>query len=254
MTLSPPFALALSGGMQSTAVRVPSDADPAEVASVLNVPPSSGVFVLSGGAEGMTDSDLEKITATFQELSKVLALRGVTVLDGGTRSGVMAMMGSALAHSGHSAPYIGVLPVHADGRDQPLKDMLDPNRSHFVLVDSDEWGGEVPLLYGLTQYLSQGAPSLALLANGGNVALMDIEQNVQQGREIVILAGSGRLADEITASHKSSWIGQFSRLWRWNLRERSQRVAAIAEKGNLTFFDLSDPPEQLAELIAQRYS
>jgi hypothetical protein len=92
----------------------------------------------------------------------------------------------------------------------------------------------------LATYLSAQSPSLVLLVNGGEIALKDIEWNVRQGREIVVVAGSGRLADEIAeAMHQPE-------------RKARDHIAAVVREGHLTLFDLSASPAELVKLLKHR--
>ena len=164
------------------------------------------------------------------------------VIDGGTRAGVMQLMGEALAQTDRSTTHIGVVPAMAKAGPNGTKaeEILDPNHSNFVLVESDVWGGEVGLMYNLAEYLSVNAPSVAILVNGGQISLLEIEENVRQDREIIVIEGSGRLADEVAAAV------------RYPEQSPRDRVADIARNGRLTLFDIDSPPEELARIL-QRY-
>jgi hypothetical protein len=73
-------------------------------------------------------------------------------MDGGTASGVMAVLGQAVAASDASAPYLGVAPagkVTFEGDEHHRSagtTKLEPNHTNFILANSDEWGGETSLL------------------------------------------------------------------------------------------------------------
>ncbi len=58
-------------------------------------------------------------------------------------------------------------------------------------------------MYRLAQTLAAHAPSIAVLINGGEIARREVAWNVQHGREIIALAGSGRLADELARAVRS---------------------------------------------------
>jgi hypothetical protein len=102
------------------------------------------------------------------------------------------------------------------------------------------WGDEVEIMYKLADYLSTKVPSVTLLVNGGAVSLHEVEWNVRQGREIIVLAGSGRLADEIANAVRHP---------EGNVRDR---IATIVRNGRLTVFDIASPPEELGRLLEQR--
>ena len=236
-----PFVKQLPAGRTALAVRVASDADAETVAAALNLPAPHALLILSGGAGQTADAMLRRLTSLFDAIGAALARQGVTVIDGGTQSGVMALMGQALDRSGHTAPYIGVLPAHAPiSDDQRGEDILEPHHSHFVLIEADRWGDECDLMGRLAGRLSERVPSLLLLVNGGEVALQDLAWNVHQGREIVVLAGSGRLADEIAAA-----VCQPEAVAR-------PEVARVAREGRVTLCDLAEPAAGLVALIESR--
>lgn len=229
-------------GKQAVAVRTRIEEDPAAVARVLGLQTATPVLMLFGGAGHMSDDMKDHLSSAFRTIADVVVRKNVTVIDGGTQSGVMALMGQALTEVGRTATHIGVLPAYAEIEPGGLvgEDISDPARSHFVLLESDEWGSEVDLMSGLGNYLSMGASSVALLVNGGEIALKDLEQAIERRSSIIVLAGSGRLADEITEAI------------RYPDRQSRERVMAIVREGNITLVDVSESPSVLAEKLTKR--
>jgi hypothetical protein len=236
------FVKEFPNGQRAVALRTGVEADPASIAEALGLPVSSAVLLLSGGAGLMSEKMLNRLSALFVAVAEALAQEQVVVIDGGTEAGVMALMGQALAKAGRTAPYIGVLPAHAEVEPGGARgeDILEPHHSHFVLIESDQWGSESKTMCDLATYLAAQAPSLVLLANGGEIALQDVEWNVRQGREIVIIAGSGRIADEIAKAVRRP------------RRRTRERIAAVARDGRITLFDLSASPAELGELLKHK--
>lgn len=238
------FPLMLPMGRQAKAIRLGTDASPAYLAKQLQIPSPSSVLMLSGGASLMSEQARQRLEILFVEVGKVLAQLHTTIIDGGTQAGVVALMGKALSHTQLTAPYIGVLPAFARAEEEPNQpkgeEMLEPHHSHFVLVESEEWGAEAKLMYGLADYLSQQVPSVALLVNGGSISLQEVEWNVRQGREVLVIAGSGRLADEIATA-----VDQPESKIR-------DRVSAVVRDGKITVFDLSAPVENLVQFLTHR--
>lgn len=230
-------------GRRALSVRVSPETDAAEVIDALSLPRCRRLLMLSGGANNMSADKMSRLTALFAAIGQLIVQDGVTVIDGGTKSGVMKLMGEALGRAGRTkSPHIGVLPAHVTvGEDgTTAEDILEPHHSNFVLVEGDEWGSEVEQMYRLADYLSQQAPSVALLVNGGEIALREVELNVEQGREIIVLVGSGRLADEITQAIQK-------------LDEPvSDRVKAVVQQGQFSLVDLDAPPEVLIGLLHQK--
>ena len=48
--------------------------------------------------------------------------------------------------------------------------------------------------------LAGRAPSVTVLVNGGDIAYQDAQFSLDAGRPIIVIAGSGRAADEIAAA------------------------------------------------------
>lgn len=237
-----PFIKTFANGRRALTVRTNGQIDPAEIAAALKLPPCTRLLLISGGAGNMSGELFTRLRALFAEVGRVIAHYQGTVIDGGTQSGVMQLMGEALAHAGSQVAHIGVLPAHADIGQAGLhaEDIMEPHHPYFVLVEGYLWGDEVETMYALAGYLSANVPSVTLLVNGGAIALHEIEWNVRQNREVIVIAGSGRLADEIANAVQNPQA---------NVRDR---IATIVRNGRLTIFDIKSPPEELGRLLEQR--
>ncbi len=236
-----PFEIEPLPGRRAMAVRVAADVSPADVASALALPRPNRVLMLSAGAGLMSGEAVIRLKRLFLALGQALTQEGVCVIDGGTASGGMALMGESLAAAGNT-PNIGVLPALApvDDHGTRAEDILEPNHSHFVLLQKDEWGSEIPMMSGLTSHLSSGAAAVTLLVNGGQIALHDVEESLRAGRKVIAVAGSGRLADDIACTVRGE------------TRRIDERVSKIGLSGQVTVFDLSRPPEDLITLLFKR--
>src|SRR5690242_19993017 len=85
-----------------------SDAIAAALAR-LGLGPGRPVLVSVGGAAGMTDQHLDSVRGLLADhVLGVLDRRHATVVDGGTHSGVMRLMGESVAATGFDVPLIGV--------------------------------------------------------------------------------------------------------------------------------------------------
>lgn len=230
-------------GQRALSVRVDQETDPATVIEALNLPKCRRLLMLSGGANNMSAEKTDRLKNLFAAIGQMIVKHGVTVIDGGTESGVMKLMGEALGRAGRTkTAHIGVLPAHAavaeDG--STAEDILDPNHSNFVLVEGDAWGSEVEQMYRLAAFLSQQASSVALLVNGGQIALREVELNIQQGRDIIVLVGSGRLADQIAqALQDPSHVS-------------SERIKKAVDQGSFIPFNLEDSPDKLIALFKHK--
>ena len=74
---------------------------------------------------------------------------------------------------------------------------LEPHYSHFILVPGSEFGDESPWILDTATILSKGQQSVTLLINGGEVSRKDIDLSLENGRPVIALSRTGRLADEL---------------------------------------------------------
>lgn len=210
------------GGRIARLARV---ADPARLPAMLfalGLVPPRPVLVLVGGAAGLA---LEQETASplrdlFHTLARAAEAVGAVVVDGGTDAGVMALMGQARTETDSDFPLLGVaaegtvvipnlssqLPGSGPGSMSTLSERapLEPHHTHFLLIPGDRWGDEVPWIAGVATLLAGGAPSATVLVNGGEIARQDVAHSLAAGRPVVVVAGTGRLADELAATSEQS--------------------------------------------------
>jgi hypothetical protein len=71
-----------------------------------------------------------------------------------------------------------------------------------VLVEGKEWGSETGTLFEIAAVLN--VPVLAILVNGVTVAKDELLQSVRRGWPVIVIEGSGRLADDVAALIKQS--------------------------------------------------
>jgi hypothetical protein len=172
-------------------------------ALIADIRSQADAFVfLSGGASRMSPEHQSQLLAMFQAFGTIAREgRRIAVGDGGTQAGIMQAAGDARHASGGAFPLIGISPA---GEVQPRgKTPVDPNHSHIVAVNDpaappgDAWGTETSTMYWLFAELARGRPSVTVVANGGPIALKEVEANVRAGRRMILIAGSGRATDAI---------------------------------------------------------
>jgi hypothetical protein len=67
-------------------------------------------------------------------------------------------------------------------------------------VPGTDWGDEAPWLSRVAAALAPDGRSVTVLLNGGDVTWCDLELSLQAGRPVVVVAGTGRVADELAAA------------------------------------------------------
>ena len=162
-------------------------------------------LVLVGGAGGLTRDDRDRLLPIFEQTPvPVVATVAGAVVDGGTDSGVMGLVGHASAGAGGVFPLVGVAAVGTvtlpGSGAAPGTAPLEPHHSHFLLVPGDEWGDESPWLSLVATVLAGPHPSVTVLVNGGETAWRDVEASVAARRPVIVVEGSGRAADDIASA------------------------------------------------------
>lgn len=177
----------------------------------INLGNKKGVLVISGGAAEMGGAT-DKIIAALAE-----AMPDMLVVDGGTYSGIMQLVGNAAARvraGGKQTDVLGVTPAeHVTSHDEAPergKYVPAPEHNYAVFVESTEmgeygnWGNETEAMYQLIDVAAENLPSVAFVVNGGGITLNEVFHNMDQNRPMVICKGSGRAADAIAAVVKGN--------------------------------------------------
>jgi hypothetical protein len=210
------FKIRFDDGSVAKAIRA-RDLSVEAIATALGLQHAPCIFI-SGGAGGMSEEDVNKTRQIMDEgVAKFASENGITVIDGGTESGVMQMIGEARRSHNYSFPLIGIAPygkiqypshLNADHEAE-----LDSNHSHFVLVDSDEWGGESQTIIDLTRHIAreEHQHALGILINGGKISQQDIYLATAKGDHkipILVLEGSGRFAEQLATAFRTGHANQ----------------------------------------------
>jgi len=270
------LTLSFSAKRQSIVVRVPQDTEASLIATTLSqakikmtwwqrfishfltitsekqndlLDSPRAVIMFNGGTAELEPELHKKLNTILQDgLAQVVAEDQITLITGGTQAGIFALLGEGLGKWGRTAPCIGVC-VEKLVRWKPAllktaKDKrapLEAHHSHFVLVDGKKWGDELNTMYTLGQHLSQNCPTLNIYAGGGKICKREMQTAVDQGRKMILLAGSGRLTDEVLKAHRGEEV-------------EDERIKTIAEQGDIVALKMSDGPEALRKLIKQLLS
>lgn len=200
------FDISFPNGTTATAIRVEAGADLAWTLHCLGLDEGRPVLVVVGGAGKLSDEDRARVRSLFVRVLAPLAQTlNAVVVDGGTDAGVMQMMGRARRKTNSTFPLVGVAPIGTAGLPgQPLPHpdgaFLEPHHTHFVLVPGTNWGDESTWIAQLASALADDSPSVTVLINGGEATWNDASENVQEGRPLLVIAGSGRTADALATA------------------------------------------------------
>jgi hypothetical protein len=176
-----------------------------EAITALGLRVRTPVMVVVGGASQINDADFDRIRSLFKYVLAPVAQKvGATVIDGGTDTGIMRLMGEARALIDGTFELVGVAPrcltllpgVPPVGGEEIS---LELNHTHFIGVPGNTWGDESLALAKLATLVSMGMPSVTIIINGGKITLIDALYNADAGRELWVISGTGRTADRLSA-------------------------------------------------------
>lgn len=177
-----------------------------EVVTALGLKPHKAVIMILGGAAGIDEGVAQRLSQLFgRGVARAAADADAVIIDGGTQSGVMAMIGEGVAGRGYKSQLIGVAPagmVTYPGGPAAAGTPLEPNHSHFVLVDGNTWGSETSTMFNLAKALIGNAPGVAVLAGGGPVSKDEVLRAVRQELPLIVVDGSGGLASDVAKAWK----------------------------------------------------
>ncbi|XP_078332506.1 transient receptor potential cation channel subfamily M member-like 2 isoform X3 [Crassostrea virginica] len=200
---------------------------------------------VTGGAKNFTMK--QKLKEEFRRgLMKVARSTGAWIITGGTNAGVMKHVGEAVRDYGlvsASTNPIIVIGVATWGciqnkedlvdtecrgkwpasyrlgkKQRPKESFLDPNHTHFVLVDNGtqhQFGVEIPFRARMENSIAHlktntgknaqvFVPVVLLVLEGGPGTLETAHQAVANNTPIVIVQGSGRAADILAYAYQNS--------------------------------------------------
>lgn len=208
------------------------------------------VIVLIGGE---IDNQQAQVTRrAIQTISRVAEDMNAVVICGGTDMGVMAEIGQIRSLSGYKFPLVGITPeelVAWPGGPRSTKFLwwgkqrwqLESHYSHFILVPGSQFGDESPWIVDTATILSKAHKSVTILINGGEVSRKDIELSLENGRPVIALGDTGRLADELAMEpdrHKLITIVPANAEQR--IIEAIQAAISMIEKSYVTRFTIHE--------------
>lgn len=237
--------ITFDNGNHAVVVIAGRDTDAQTILKSLGIAQPRALIMVFGGAKGLEDSRKAGLAELFTSaVAPVAAEAGALVIDGGTQSGVMAMMGEALAREGQDSQLLGIAPVGKVTYPGGPNDAnigggapLEPNHSHFVLVESDEWGDETGTMFKLAEALNVAVATI--LINGGQIAENEALRSVRNGWPLIVVEGSGRFADELSAAIRNAAL------------DTSATINEITRSSRGKLFSIDKPALGLKSLLQQ---
>ncbi len=180
--------------------------DLAQAVSELGLKGRYPVIVLIGGE--IDEKQQEATRRAIETIARTAADLHAVVVCGGTDMGIMAEIGQIRSRKGYRFPLVGITPealVTWPSGPRSTRFLwwgqqrwqLESHYSHFILVPGSQFGAESPWIVDTATLLSKDHRSVTILINGGEVSRKDIELSLENGRPVIALSRTGRLADEL---------------------------------------------------------
>jgi hypothetical protein len=189
-------------------------------------------ILLFGGADTLEQQLSSNIAGLFaNSLLPAATTAKAFILDGGTASGVMALIGQTSADQGFDQPLVGISPEQLVSYPEKTGTGLIPlelHHSHQVVVISiNKWDAATETIFKLAR--ASQADLLVVVVGGGSVTATEVLQAVQQQLPILVISGSGGFADQLTEAHSKTQL------------PADQGLQTILKDGDLYFCNLNDP-------------
>ena len=227
---------------QSTLSVFPNEkSDLAQAIMELGLKAGHPVIVLIGGK--IEEQHIDVTREAIQAIAQTAEDMGAVILCGGTDLGVMAEVGQVRSQNSYKFPLVGVTPeelVTWPGGPPHKKFLglgkerwqLEAHYSHFILVPGSQFGDESHWMGDAATLLSKGQPSVTILINGGEISRKDIEVSLENGRPVIALSNTGRLADEIARQpERNSLITVLPVVAKHAIAEDLRAALSINERG-----------------------
>ena len=243
LAMESPFQITFPNQHTAFAIRVQQVTELPTALGTLGLSSPRPTLVVIGGAGGMREHDLARLRPLFARVfAPIIQELNGFIVDGGTYSGVMRLMGDAHAQTSATFSLIGVaaeqtvvLPGHVATRKDAAS--LDHHHTHFVLTPGSNWGDESPWLSHVASILTGASPSVTVLINGGEITWDDVANSIKANRPVITIAGTGRMADEFAhAAHGKT---------------HDKRAIELVSSGLISAVELKDDLSSVADKIRQ---
>ncbi|WP_238598330.1 hypothetical protein [Saccharothrix sp. ALI-22-I] len=172
-------------------------------ARALGLPRGRPVLAVFGSADALDTELAARVLPVLRAVLAAAAKADAVVITTGADVGVTHLIGlAAESLEGRWPRLVGVAPsgrvATEDAEPAAGEVRLNVNHDTAVLVPGSQWGEEVPALFRAVDAVAGSKrPALALLIGGDAVARAALVDHLGRDRPLLVLAGTGALADEI---------------------------------------------------------
>ncbi|MEY3219977.1 MAG: hypothetical protein RIT27_1334 [Pseudomonadota bacterium] len=216
-----------SNNHQAKTVQINADTkDMSQLFESLGFNHSNGLInIVNSGREKENHEMNGRLAQLFsRSIATVAAELSASLLDNGVVNEINSLLGKGIADRNHKSSLIGV----CSSALLENEEQLEPNHSHFIFVENSVSHGN-EIREKVLEHFSQHLPVLTLLVGGDEMTCKQVLHSVRQNWDIVVLTGTGQLADELMKlkNNRPDFIDD-------------PMLAEIISDGKLHFFNTDD--------------
>ena len=244
--------ITLSNGKKAKLLITPRHSISSQIISKMDLGEVKALIVVVGSTAEIDPAIKQPLFQLFSRgLAQAVRQTGAIIMDGATNNGIFAILGQALSEPNNTATHvIGVAPLEKLNRGGELTTtMLGLHHTHFVLVkDVGDWGDETETLLNLAAHFAATKPAITLVVGGGEITRQEVLGSVRSGWPIIVVKGSGRLADQLTEQFEAY---QDNTSWQEIIAflpfSEDSELAEIVTRGELYFVSLNQEKDTIGQ-------
>lgn len=257
-------------GQPAEILHVRQAVDAPEIFKALNIPKAKAAIIVGGSETPFNPRLKNRLTDLLSRGVARAALECEAILiDEGTKTGVSEIVGQGVADRGRRTKLVGVLPQRKpSSADEPPTDddnNLDANHTHFVLNEQQRRAWQAETMCRLAEAAIDDKDWILTVLVGGEsqgTALDLALETVRRGWPLVVIEGSGPLADQIVRLKKETLAieKRTGRVWKrinpflsinplTRLQETNPRLYEIISDGRILIVGTSFDAIQLRNMI-----
>ena len=262
--------IAFPNGHEAQLVKVSTETATEDILLSLGLEAPEMIISVVGDMEQLDGNRRDDLARLFDNgIVRVAAEVKSVIIDGDMDNQMTTMLGQAVADQGFTTALLGVRlnnKVTYPGDKIERKSSvisslipLDANHSYFVLAEKDARGTRDRLI----ETLGQKSPVVTVLVGGSEDVEEEILYSVRNGWPIVVIDGSGGLADTIAVQWRKKmspslanrFVSRVVEFFPDKDRNQSQRsrspIAEIIDIGDIYLFTSRSKSEELRQLLRQ---
>ena len=238
----------ISDERRTLLIRMNEDTPAGDVTDLIDISQARVALLILGGGASVDAEAARKLKTVICHAIVPSARSANALLLDCTPPETMKVIGSCVAYLRQPPLLSGVVPeaLATWPGSPPAQNQgtvpLDLNHSHFILCSGNRLGDEWGPRYRLVRAISGVLPVTAVLVNGGDTAQRDLLSCVRQGWHVIVVEGSGGLADTIAALKKPSA----------DLSKLEPELMEIVQSSGLHIIEAADPLDTWAQAIEGR--